>query len=673
MNAQDMQKGFNLLKNGVFGEAETYFFNVLKDYPNNKTAQLCYARAVGLHNNPEKANQLFSKMLIDYPNDLEIELNFAESLLWKKDFINAKPFYEKIIEKYPTNFAALLGYANTLSNLKDYKNALSWVEKALSQSENNPNAMISRKYIKLGFANELIKINEFENAEKFYKENLIDFKDDKETLLNLANFYLQTKKYKSAIESFERINKTKSDSIIALNGISLANHLNGKETLALEIAKKSKSRLNHTIEDPIKKQTLERYTQAHIWNKKYKDAKVQIKEYNLVFPNENWVLALEATLNIYKSNFKNSIQNYQNILVNDSLSFDGNLGIANAYFANGEPVKAYQAVEKTLSIFENQKDGLNFKKKLNLLYAPNFEEKLSYSFDNGENFAFASLSQIQIPFSTQWNSNISYQYRFTKNKITDRSAISNDLRLGLQYQFYPKISLNFGVTNSKVNSFSNDFSQFLVEATIKAKPYILQELEAGFKQEIQNFNADLLNENIISNHYFLNYNMGTNKKIGWFTQYFYSTQSDNNKKNLLFTSLYYNILSKPTLKTGINYQFITFSVNRPLVYFSPSKFNAYEIFLDFLSDQNSFEGAGFFYNLQAATGLQYIDEQEQQSTYRLQAGLGYKFSERFWCKIYGLKSNIASTTATGFTYNEFGFQLKWIISSKSIFKWNLNL
>ena len=127
--------------------------------------------------------------------------------------------------------------------------------------------------------------------------------------------------------------------------------------------------------------------------------------------------------------------------------------------------------------------------------------------------------------------------------------------------------------------------------------------------------------------------MATHKNIGWFTQYYYSNQSDNNTRNLLFTSIYYNVLSNPTLKTGFNYQYMSFAEKRPTVYFSPSKFNAYEVFIDFLRDQNSFEGAGIFYNLQAATGFQYIEDLDKQNTYRLQAGLGYKFSNNFWCKI----------------------------------------
>jgi hypothetical protein len=44
-------------------------------------------------------------------------------------------------------------------------------------------------------------------------------------------------------------------------------------------------------------------------------------------PNKKLVLALAATLAIYKSDFPESITNYENILKNDSKSFDGNLGI----------------------------------------------------------------------------------------------------------------------------------------------------------------------------------------------------------------------------------------------------------------------------------------------------------------------------------------------------------
>jgi hypothetical protein len=59
------------------------------------------------------------------------------------------------------------------------------------------------------------------------------------------------------------------------------------------------------------------------------------------------VLALAATLAIYKSDFPESITNYENILKNDSKSFDGNLGIAMPHKFY-ETSKAYNAALTTL-------------------------------------------------------------------------------------------------------------------------------------------------------------------------------------------------------------------------------------------------------------------------------------------------------------------------------------
>jgi hypothetical protein len=43
----------------------------------------------------------------------------------------------------------------------------------------------------------------------------------------------------------------------------------------------------------------------------------------------------------------------------------------------------------------------------------------------------------------------------------------------------------------------------------------------------------------------------------------------------------------------------------------------------------------------------------------VQAKFGYKFSDRLLANIYGTRSNIASATAAGFTFNEVGLRLKW--------------
>ncbi len=46
---QNMQEGFTYLETGKYPEAESFFETVLKEYPENKTARLCYGRAIGLN------------------------------------------------------------------------------------------------------------------------------------------------------------------------------------------------------------------------------------------------------------------------------------------------------------------------------------------------------------------------------------------------------------------------------------------------------------------------------------------------------------------------------------------------------------------------------------------------------------------------------------------------
>ncbi|WP_315971738.1 tetratricopeptide repeat protein [Flavobacterium columnare] len=660
--SQEMVSGFNYLETGEFEKAALFFKNILQDYPQNKTARLCYARAIGLNKKPEEAIVLFKKLLDDYPNDFEIKLNYAESMLWNNQFIEGKTYYENLIALDSKSFPAVLGYANCLSNLREYEKALSYVNQALELSKNNPNALISRKYIRLGYADQLSKKNLIEEALKLLDENLIDTPDDTETILNKANLLLIKKDYTNAKRTYSKLNKTLNDSIVSLNGLALANHLDDKEKKGLRYALMAKVKLNQSLDKTIVNQTTERYIQTLIWNKKFTKAQNEIKDFNIKTRNSSQSIALQAMLNIYKSDFLEAITEYKNLLAKDSISFDGNLGIANAYYANDQIKDAYNAVNKTLTIFEGQKDANGLLNKLNEKFSPFIEEKISYSFDNNKNSAVSSSTTVTYPINLKTSLIGKYTYRKTRNTISDQLAKSNDFIAGVNYELFSKLTLTFLGGLTTVNSFSEDYNQFLAQVSVKAKPFKLQEVEGGYLREIQNFNTELLNRKIINNHLYINYNIATNFNLGGFIQYFRTQQSDDNNRNLLFTSVYYTLLSKPIIKTGVNYQFIDFSHQKPLFYFSPSKFNAYEIFADIIRDDKTIESKGTFYHFIAAGGTQFIEDNKNQLTYRLQGKLGYKFSSRLNLHLYGLKSNIASSTAAGFTYTEIGLGFKWIFA-----------
>jgi tetratricopeptide (TPR) repeat protein len=666
--SQDMQEGFTYLETGKYQQAETFFKGILEGHPNNKTARLCYGRAIGLNGKSEEAKTLFTDLLADYPSDFEVKLNYGEALLWNSNFIKAKTHFKGLVEEDPKSFSALLGYANTLSNLKEYEVALLYVNKALVVLPGNLNALNSKKYMYLGDAYQKQQAQQYDEAETLLKQNLSLFNNDKDTLLNLANLYLIANRLDDAKATYNLLAEIPDNKITALNGLALVSHLNGKDKQALIISQKAYDSLP-ILKKPLDiKQTQERYIQALIWNKKYKQSEELIDALLKEQSNKNWILALQATLNIYKSNYKNSLIDYNRILVNDSSSFDGNLGKANTLKALGHYDDAYKSAENTLTFYDNQKDALNFIKNLNTTFTAFHEIKASYTFDNGDNKAFAINNVIEIPVSTKFKVLGSYNFRKTDNNVTNINATSNDFNGGISYQILPNATFEGTVGVISVNSKNNTYNQLLTHLYLNIKPFKLQTIDIGYKREIQNFNAELLDREIVMNNFFVNYNLSTNFKLGWFTQYYYTSQNDANVRNLFFTSVYYNILSKPSLKAGLNYQYITFKNQVPTIYFSPETFNAGEIFINIIKDEVTTNPKEWFYELTAAFGLQYIEDFDSQSTYRFHGKVGYKFSDRSLVNLYGTNSNIASATAAGFTFAEIGCRFKWYLFKKPIFR-----
>lgn len=663
-----MNEGFTYLETGKYKQAETFFENILITYPKNKTAKLCYGRALGLNGNGERATTIFINLLERYPQDFEIKLNYAESLLWNENYNKAKDYYKNLLEEKPNSFPALLGYANTLSNLKFFNEALEFIDKALLTSPGNLNALTSKKYINLGYANQYVQNGDYKAALKLLLKNLQLFKKDIETLQNIANVYLISGDFSKAEATYKTIGISPQNKLTSLNSLALVSHLKGKNKKALEISSKAINYISNKTSESLLQQTKERYAQALIWNRKYKKADILIQKLNNEYPNKNWVLSLRASLNIYKSNFEKSINDYNRILKNDTTSFDGNLGKANALKASGYFIESYKSAENTLKFYKNQKDAVNFIKKLDKSFTPFVVAESSYSFDNGNNKAYSYKATSEFSFSTKFKLLGSYNYRTTSNSLSGLKATSNNVLGGVSYQLLHNIKLKslIGLASSKTET--NTFNQLVADISLLTKPFKLQNLELGYKREIQNFNAALLAENIVQNNYLINYSLNTNFRLGWFTQYYYTTQNDKNTRNLIFTSLYYNILEKPSLKAGVNYQNISFKNQVPTIYFSPSKFNAYEVFFNIIKDENITKENEWFYELTAASGFQYIENSKKQRTYRIQSKLGYKFSERSILTLYGSKSNIASATAAGFTFTEIGLRFKWFILRKPFFR-----
>lgn len=665
-HGQDMQQGFDYLNTGKYKEATVFFEQILEAYPENKTAKLCYGRAIGLSGNTEEAVHVFTALRETYPEDLEIQLNYAESLLWSKAFEKAVPFYEKILEQAPENFAAVLGYANTLSNLKKYPEALKFVNRALELQPENANALVSRKYIRLGYADALAKKKEYEPAIALLDENLVDNPKDKDSPLKKAEIYLITNKLLQAEEVYVSLqtNKTAADSIISFNGLSLVVFKAKKPKLALDYSVKAIEKVGAFPKSaPLYLATQERYVQALLWNKKYKEAFATIKILQETFPEENRILGLLATAHLYTGNFDKSTTAYENLLNKQANSFDGNLGIANAHRANSLDKKSYQAIFQTLKYYPQQPDAEQLLGKLKQTHTPWVQQQSAYTFDNGNNQSFSTGWQLQLPVTTTTIFKGNYGIRKTENTITESSATTNEFTLGISQKISSKWSLSAQVGTVTANLTSQNFDALTADVALQIKPYKLQNLTIGYQRQLQNFNADLVAQQLLMDNYSLNYNLSTNVNVGFYLQYIYTQQSDANRRNLLFTSLYCTLAQRPILKVGLNYQTLSFKEQFPTLYFSPASFHVVEGFTEIVSPATT----KWIYGASAAVGYQFIEDDAPSTTFRVEGKLGRQISKRFQAKIYARHSNVASANAAGFQFTELGFILKWYFLRQPIF------
>ncbi|WP_298952542.1 tetratricopeptide repeat protein [uncultured Nonlabens sp.] len=654
---QDMKAGFGFLETGKYTEAQTFFKEVLNDYPTNKTARLCYGRALGLNGHTTAAKELFTDLKATYPTDFEILLNYAESLLWNKDFNEAKCMYKDLVKKDSTSFPATLGYANTLSNLKEYNAALLYVNKALDILPGNQNAVVSKKYMRLGKASQSLTAQDYPTSISLLEENLVDFPNDTDSMGALANVYITTSNFEKANHIYNKI----EDRSNALVGLSLVAHLDSKNKKALQFAKEATTLANT---DSLKIMTTqERYIQALIWNGKYKNAALAIDSLTNLLGSSNRINALSASMSMYTGKINKGIAYYRTILEKDSTSFSGNLGIANAYRGQGNLKKAYAYAQKTLEYYPEQKDAKSLIAAIDNSLSPTVNTNVAYTRDNGDNEAYGASINATVPFSDRFTASFNYSYRTTENMTLGNMANNTNISLGTKYRIknntWVESTLGFTEANADVNSYTDvNGSLFL-----KTRPFALQNLEIGYSRTLQNFNAALIDEKIFLNNYMLNYNMGTTFNLGWYTGLTHTQQTDGNSRNLLFTSLYYTFTKAPAIKAGLNYQYLSYKQQIPNQYFSPSIYQAAEAFIDLNGNSGKWT-----YLANVAGGYQFVEQDEATTLLRAEVKLIYSFSPRLQAGAYGKYSNIASATATGFEFTEVGCTIRLQVTKGKLFK-----
>jgi len=656
LKAQEMNTGFKHLEKGEFLKAQQFFDGILSEYPTNKTALICYGRATGLVGETQKALDIFNNLDQQYPNDQEILLNKAETFLWMKEPGNAVNVYEKLIQSDSTLFAAWLGIANSFSIEKSYKKAHDAITIALALAPENQQALISRKYIVLGFANYLgAEKYEMDSALSVLQENIKVNPLDQESLRLKVMLLILKKDFKRALKE----SKTISDSTESTLSQSTINHLMGKNTYALRLAEdalamdslKEKSNLLVNLH----------YFNALLWNNQLRKAGEYLETLKADFRENPKILLAGAQLAIYDSDFKKSALKYQEYLLNDSASFDGNLGLADANHAMQLDRRAYLAAFKTERFYDSQRDVKAFLSKLNQQHSPEVKTKALFNSSSDGSHNKQLSASYAMGLSPELKVGFEYQQKTYYSNLPERPSESVLMTSSASYLVNSWMKLK-KVEHPEGNRRTFGTPLFLANADLRISK--IQKIAVGYNSEIADFNQALLMRHLKTNHFYLRSNVFLKESgLGNYTELIKSYLSDGNQRNLLFTSVYKSIGKKRYFKAGLNYLNLSFRETKPTDYYSPLSQQQLELFGGFNFSTKSVNK--LMVNIESAVGQQW-GRVPEILTFRSKLSVSQYFG-RCSVKVFGQYSTSGNSSFNGFTYQELGVEMKFLLTGKPIF------
>lgn len=381
-----LEPGFALLEQGQFGEAEHFFADALDQAPDNRTAKICYGRAVGLNGNPEKALSIFSDLREASPEDIEVLLNVAEAYMWAKEFPKAEKLYDRLLRKAPDNFTANLGAANARASQKNYADALPLIERALEVQPGNTNALISKKFILLGIASAEKNKWNYEAAHLRLDQVEALFPADKNARLLRADVYLSDQKIRQAQQTYQSLVQDSTELVLAFNGLSYTNVLLGKKKTALDfarsavkVAKIEKADTTQQINAGIQ------LVNALGVNRQFNEAFKTLDTLQAEWGEDLSIDLARARMKIWNKDLREGTKLYEKLQLKNPRSFDLIMGIVDARRAINDPDGALSYLQQARRLMPTQPDAFRLWKELAQADMPAFQFNGSLLNDSGGN------------------------------------------------------------------------------------------------------------------------------------------------------------------------------------------------------------------------------------------------------------------------------------------------
>ncbi len=638
--AQEMNPGFTMLEQGKFEDAKLFFTDILKDYPANKTARLCQARAIGLSENPQAAVSLFTELAIDYPDDLEVDLNLAESYMWSNLPEEAQKKYASILVDHPKNFTANLGYANALSASNQTFEAAKVIETALDIDPQNENALISRKFILLKLAYESRLASHFVLAERLLKQVDDWYPKDSQIVQNLAELYLVKKDYTKAETYYQRLQK-----LTPYEGHTGRAYL---QSLALNykagiIQADSALLFAPKLEDIPNAAMMKAQMLAQ--RGKSKQALSYANTLYAKYPNTKNSQLLKARLGLMLREETASLELLKDLDTKKPGAFDIKMALVDAYRSTKNPAAALNQINEALLIDGNNQDVVDLQKALKANFQTDVLLDAYVSEDGGGFFARGISLGAERYLQAKHKAKVQYKARYTNQSENNVPAIQQAIGFFDHWYFSQKSNLAMGIELYSSSPVEGPNISFLPSLTWEQRIAKYHFLSPSFKRSIMDYNADLIIARIILNRLGLNYSYIHPGHVGVYLASEYATINDDNNRRLIYIAVYKDIVNKPLVRLGANYNYYSYDTQRPQLYFSPASFHSVGGFVEI--NNIDLTTKGLIYQATVGSGGQWIENDNVQLTRRIEVSAGYKFNQSSLILLAYKNNNAAQATNSG--------------------------
>ncbi len=470
---------------------------------------------------------------------------------------------------------------------------------------------------------------------------------DAAILLFKGDLQLQSKLYKKAVTTYLLLLPLNYEKIIVQINLSYALFMNHKPAKALLHAR------NAWQQNKTNAGAIVNYFNAQLWNLKTKDAKIFLNEQQKLL-NQAQMLVLKARLYTTEGNFTKGLKFYDSLVASYTDKYYTQ-EYSEVLLGKKEFKKSAETMMASKDLFSESEYNI-YNNKLKATKVQNAGTEFVYFKDVAKN--------VRVENILWWQQNEAKVYRFRLSAGTSKITSVQNEKTTAQFA-HVTISERWNKSWSGQSDLhlqliqpnnSESFTGLTGKQTVQYQPNDRRMVGLSYSADILNFTASLLQKNIRSNSIGYVTHLLMTGKSGFYSQGSKSFLSDKNQSQQFFGSLYHLFRTEPTLKAGLNFSAVHYKDSSIKTYFSPNRYLSSEIFADYSTALPMF--SIFYLQLQAAGGVQKIEQQKWDPAFRFQSELGFRLKQ-FETSIKYQTSNVASATGTGYKFNWFTFKLMW--------------